>query len=74
MVFTLVGYSYFYLKFLRSLQNLVEEIWLDKSGCETRVMYRNKAYRKFRGIETEEKYINTYLISPKSKPGELTGI
>jgi len=73
MVFSLIFCSFSYLNFLRSLQNLIDEIWLDKSGAEVRLVYRNKGYRKFRGAQSEEKLINAALISPNSKKESLKG-
>ncbi len=58
---------------MRSLQNVVEQIWLDKSGSEVRVVYRNRSYRRFRGAETEEKILNSALVSPAGKPEAMSG-
>jgi hypothetical protein len=74
MVFSLCFCSFSFLGFLRSLQNSVEEIWLDKSGGEIKVVYRNRGYRKFRGAQQEEKLINTVLTTPKVKMESLKGI
>lgn len=63
MVFSFGYYFMAFINFLSSLQNIVEEIWLDKSGTEVRILYRNKAYRKFRGVQTEEKILNSAFIS-----------
>jgi hypothetical protein len=58
---------------MRSLQNVVEEIWLDKSGSEVRMVYRNRSYRRFRGAQTEEKILNSALISPAGKSEAMAG-
>jgi hypothetical protein len=73
MVFSLFFMSFNFLRFLKSLQNVVDEIWLDKSGNEVRMLYRNKSYRQFRGAITEEKFINSALVSPAGKSEALTG-
>jgi len=64
MTFTLAYYFLAFFNHLRKLQNIVEEIWLDKSGNEIRIVFRNKNYRKFRGIPFEEKYINQAMVTP----------
>lgn len=64
MSFTLAYYFIVFFNFLRSLQNVVEEIWLDKSGNEIKIVYRNKSYRKFRGVPFEEKLINQAMVTP----------
>jgi hypothetical protein len=53
-----------FFKKLRSYQQIVDEIWLDKSGSEIRVIYRNKKYRVFRGKPTYEMLITTTLLTP----------
>jgi hypothetical protein len=73
MVFSLSFTCLGLLKFMRSLQNVVEQIWLDKSGNEIRILYRNRSYRRFRGAETEEKILNSALISPSGKPEAMAG-
>ncbi len=73
MVFSFIITSFNYLKFMRDLQNTVEEIWLDKSGMEVRIVYRNKGYRQLRGVQSEEKMINSSLVSPAVKPESLAG-
>lgn len=74
MVFSLCFTSFNYLRFLKSLQNVIEEIWLDKSGSEVRILYRNKYYRQFRGAISEEKVLTSALISPGVKNDSLSGI
>ncbi len=64
MTFTLAYYFLAFFNYLRTLQNIVEEIWLDKSGNEIRIVFRNKTYRKFRGVPFEEKYINQAMVTP----------
>ncbi len=64
MAFTLSYYFLAFLNFLRGMQNVVEEIWLDKSGSEIRIVYRNKSYRKFRGVPFEEKLLNNAMVTP----------
>jgi hypothetical protein len=49
---------------MRHLQRVVDEIWLDKSGNEIRIVYRNRKYRKLRNVETEEKLINQAMLTP----------
>ncbi len=64
MVLSFCYYSFSYLGFLRSFQRTVDEIWLDRSGTEVRLVYRNKKYRKFRGNNTEEKILCSGLVTP----------
>lgn len=64
MVLSYVYYIFALLNFLRSLQKIVDEIWLDKTGSEIRVVYRNRSYRKFRGVTGEEIIMNSSLVSP----------
>jgi hypothetical protein len=43
----------------------VNEIWLDKSGSELRVLYRNVGYRTFRAKATHDLLITTTLVTPE---------
>jgi len=53
-----------FLRYISSLQKIVEEIWLDRTGTEIKVSYRNKRYRKFRGNTGAEILLNDSLVSP----------
>jgi len=64
MTFSLCFYVVGFLKYISSLQKIVEEIWLDRSGTEIKVSYRNKRYRKFRGNSGAEILLNDSLIWP----------
>jgi len=66
MVFSFCFYSFAFISFLRCLQKVVSEIWLDKSGSEVRIVYRNRGYRKFRGVHSEVKILNSSLITKDS--------
>jgi hypothetical protein len=73
MVFSVSFLCLDFLRFMKSLQNIVEEIWLDKSGNEVRIIYRNRSYRQFRGAQTEEKLLNSAMISPAGKSEAMAG-
>lgn len=64
MTFSLFFYIIGFLRYISSLQKIVDEIWLDRTGTEIKVSYRNKRYRKFRGNSGEEIFLNDSLISP----------
>jgi hypothetical protein len=53
-----------FLRYISSLQKIVDEIWLDRTGTEIRVSYRNKRYRKFRGNSGAEILLIDSLVSP----------
>jgi hypothetical protein len=75
MVFSLFYFFISFLRQLRSYQRIVEEIWLDKSGSEAKIIFRNPKYRKFRGRATQEILITTSLITPTDvDPIALKGI
>jgi len=64
MTFSLCFYLVGFLRYVSSLQKIVEEIWLDRTGTEIKVSYRNKRYRKFRGNSGSEILLNDSLIWP----------
>ena len=70
MSFTLVGYLIYYFNYIKKLQNVVSEIWLDKSGYECRIVYNNMRYRKMRGKQVEEIVLNGSLVSPSKQSFE----
>ena len=67
MSFTLVGYLGFYFNYYRKLQNVISQIWLDKSGNEIRVVFNNRFYRNLRQKQTEDILLNSSLISPNKE-------
>jgi hypothetical protein len=64
MTFSLCFYVIGFIRYISSLQKIVEEIWLDRTGAEIKVSYRNKRYRKFRGNSGAEILLNDSLVSP----------
>jgi hypothetical protein len=75
MAFSLFYFIISFLRQLKTYQRLVDEIWLDKSGSEAKIIFRNPSYRKLRGRSTQEIFITTSLISPVDvDPIELKGI
>jgi len=64
MSFTVIGYLIFYFNYLRKLQNVVYQIWLDKSGNEIRVVYNNRTYRNFRRKQVEDIILTSSLVNP----------
>lgn len=64
MVFSLCYLSVSFVIYLKSLRKVADEIWLDKSLNEVRIVYRNKGYRKFRGVGSEEILLTQALITP----------
>ena len=64
MAFSLCFYMVGFLRYISSLQKIVDEIWLDRTGTEIRVSYRNKRYRKFRGNSGAEILLIDSLVSP----------
>lgn len=64
MSFSLAFYLVGFLRYISSLQKIVEEIWLDRTGTEIKVYYRNRRYRKFRGNSPIEIFLNDSLVSP----------
>jgi hypothetical protein len=64
MTFSLCFYIISFLRYVSSLQKIVEEIWLDRTGTEIKVIYRNRRYRKMRGNLGIEILLNDSLISP----------
>jgi hypothetical protein len=73
MVFSLIFTTISYIRHLRNLQNILQEIWLDKLGNEVRIVYRNKGYRKLRGVKSEDRYLNSSLVDPDIEPHMLPG-
>ena len=53
-----------FLRYISSFQKIVEEIWLDRTGTEVKVIYRNRRYRKMRGNLGTEILLNDSLVSP----------
>jgi hypothetical protein len=49
---------------LKSYQQIVDEIWLDKSGSEIKVIFRNARYRALRGRSTSDMLVTSTLINP----------
>ena len=75
MVFSLFYYLISFLRQLKTYQRIVDEIWLDKSGSEAKIIFRNPKYSKFRGRATQEIMITTSLITPTDiDPIALKGI
>ncbi len=64
MAFSLFYFIISFLKQLKTYQRIVDEIWLDKSGSEAKIIFRNPKYRKLRGRPTQEIFITTALITP----------
>jgi hypothetical protein len=64
MSFSLLFVFVSFFNYIKSLQKIVEEIYLDKSGNEVLIIYRNRRYRKFRGSKSEEVFINSALMDP----------
>lgn len=64
MTFSFSFYLVAFLRYVSSLQKIVEEIWLDRSGTEVKIIYRNRRYRKFRGNVGIEILLNESLVSP----------
>jgi hypothetical protein len=64
MVFSLFYFLISFLRQLKTYQRIVDEIWLDKSGSEAKIIFRNPKYRKFRGRATQEIMITTSLVTP----------
>lgn len=65
MSITFFIYSCYLFGFMRRLKNVVNEIWLDNSGKEIKIIYRNMRYRKFRENETEDIMLVNSMISPR---------
>ena len=64
MTFSFCFYIVGFLKYVSSLQKIVEEIWLDRTGTEIKIVYRNRRYRKFRGNVGSEILLNDSMVSP----------
>lgn len=64
MAFSLVYYIGLYINFLKTLKKTVDEIYLDKSGNEINVIYRNRGKRLLHEQKEEEILINSALINP----------
>jgi hypothetical protein len=67
MSFSLFFYFIAFFNNLKKYQNIVSEIWLDKTGNEVRIVYSNKKYRTLRGNYTEEIILNSSLINPNQQ-------
>ena len=75
MAFSLLYFIISFLRQLRTYQRIIDEIWLDKSGSEAKIIFRNPSYRKLRGRATQEIFITTSLTTPTDvDPIALKGI
>jgi hypothetical protein len=64
MAFSLIYFIISFLRQMKTYQRIVDEIWLDKSGSEAKIIFRNPKYRKLRGRPTQEILITTSLMTP----------
>ena len=71
MTFSFCFYCVAFLRYVSSLQKIVEEIWLDRTGTEVKVIYRNRRYRKLRGNVGTEILLNDSLVSPNEEEYKL---
>lgn len=53
-----------YFQRIKQRKNIIEEIWLDKSGLEIRVVYSNRQYRSLRDTTSEISFPIEYLRTP----------
>lgn len=64
MSITFIGSFISLFKYVSSFHKIIDEIWLDRSGTEVRIVYRNRGYKKFRRNNSEEVIISSSLVSP----------
>ena len=64
MAFTTIFYIIKLFNYIKNFQKIIEEIYLDNSGNEIIVIYRNRKYRAMRGTKQEEVIITSALINP----------
>lgn len=53
--------------YIRRLKYIVNEIWLDPSGKEVKIIYRNMRYRKFRDEAFEDIILINSLTTPNTE-------
>lgn len=64
MAFSLSYYIFAFINYIKTFHKIIDELWLDRSGNEVRIVFRNRVYRKFRNNNGEEIMCNSALISP----------
>ena len=64
MSITLCVYTCYLFGFMRRMKNVVNEIWLDNSGKEIKISYKNMRYRKFRDQAFEDILLVNSMITP----------
>ncbi len=60
-------YLCLFFGYLRRIKNIVNEIWLDPTGKEVKIVYRNMRYRKFRDEAFEDIILVNSLITPRTE-------
>ena len=73
MIFSLIYRFFAYLRSLKSFTRIIEEIWLDRSGIEIKVRFRNGIFRKIRNRREEQSLFNSVMQNPSDNLLPLKG-